>query len=88
MVRDATSSIGKATDPDVGPGYAKVEIPGVNDLPGLQTACTDAIYSDLIAKHCATSKTPVQRVTVTWDANGSFVSEGGPTGSDEPIPCP
>lgn len=71
IVRDNVTNMPNFADPDVGGGYAKLAVASVNDLDGLKLACTDAIYSNLLAQHCAVSDTPVTAQVATFNADGS-----------------
>jgi hypothetical protein len=88
LVRNDHTDLPSFGAPDVGPGYAKVAIPGANDMEALRAACTDAVYEALTAKHCAVESTPVQREFATYSADGSWSSTGC-FGDDCPfLACP
>jgi len=72
LIRDASTSVPKASDPDVGKGYAKKTIPGINDIAGLRRAATPDIYKQLIAEYVeAGNKNPVQCQVLTYNQDGS-----------------
>ncbi|MFT3764584.1 MAG: hypothetical protein QM820_03565 [Minicystis sp.] len=71
IVRDAYTNMPSFSDPDVGPGYAKQAIPGVNDIDGLKAACTSAIYEHLLGLQCAASGTDAQAEVVTYSTVGT-----------------
>lgn len=88
IVRDESTDLPPFGAPDVGSGYAKQAIVGVNDLEGLTVACTDDIYQVLIGKHCATSKTKVQLEIATYFPDGSWSATGCAAAGCEFVSCP
>jgi hypothetical protein len=88
IVRDEHADLPAFDAPDVGPGYAKRAIPGVDDMDGLHLACTPAIYAALLAQHCALSPTSVQQEFVTYAPDGQWTMTGCAAWGCDFIYCP
>ena len=74
LIRDSYTSVPLYSAPDVGKGYAKKAIPGVNTLTGLQSACTNAIYYNITQSYCTKNSNSVQEQVVTYDGLGNAQS--------------
>ena len=74
LIRDSYTSVPLFSDPDVGKGYAKTAKPGVNIISGLQSACTQADFSNLLQSYCASNSNPIQQQVMTYDSTGHWSS--------------
>ncbi len=85
-IRDMYTNAAHFYDADVGKGYAKRSIPGVNDLPGLQKACTDAIYQELIKSYVSFgNKNPIQKEVLAIAPTGYSSSSTCDDSGCEPV---
>ncbi|OGY46813.1 MAG: hypothetical protein A3J62_01995 [Candidatus Buchananbacteria bacterium RIFCSPHIGHO2_02_FULL_38_8] len=84
LIRNSSTSVPNYFSPDLGSGYAKISLPGVNDLATLKQKCTDEnddpnenIYQSLMNEYCTSTSTsgitpsPVQRQVVIYKSDGS-----------------
>lgn len=86
LIRAEWSPLPSASDPDVGRGYARQFIPGVNDLPGLRQACTRSIFQNLLNQYCAMQVYYAESKIITYNLDGSYGPfDGGSVGF--PLPC-
>lgn len=74
MVRSSSTMTPGFFAPDLGTGYAKLAKPGINTLTGLQSACTQADYNNLMVSYCNANNTSVQQQVVTYDSFGGYTS--------------
>ena len=74
MVRDSYTSVPSFNASDVGIGYAKKAILGVNDLNGLKTACTNNTFYNVMQSYCTQNSNPMQQQLVTYSSTGSVQS--------------
>ncbi len=74
MVRDPYTSVPSFNASDVGIGYAKKAILGVNDLNGLKTACTNNTFYNVMQSYCTQNSNPMQQQLVTYSSTGSVQS--------------
>ena len=70
VIRNGYTSIPTFYDPDLGKGYAKLAKPGVNNLSGLQSACTAADYAALLKSYCTINTEDVIEEVVTYGPTG------------------
>jgi hypothetical protein len=81
LIRAEWSPLPLASDPDVGRGYVRQFIPGVNDLPGLTQACTRSIYQKLLDQYCATQVYYAESKIITYNLDGTYGPfDGGSVG--------
>jgi len=64
-------------------------IPGVNDIAGLRTACTQNVYDTLLKDYCALGVNPkVQRGVLTFNSDNGVSSSGCGSMGCEYVSCP
>jgi FIMAH domain-containing protein len=77
-VRDGTSNLPDYWDPDLAPGYAKLNQP-TNDFPTLLQLCSDDVYETLMQVHCSCNPSPqaVQWLVASYNSQGfcAFLGE-------------
>lgn len=87
ILRDSYTSLPKSSDPDVGQGYAKVEVASKDD-------CTDAVKDSLKTAYCAKNTNKFQYGYATYDSNDNYSVTGCAPGAfdchieDCPAPAP
>ncbi|TSC74574.1 MAG: hypothetical protein G01um101444_260 [Parcubacteria group bacterium Gr01-1014_44] len=74
--------------PDVGVGYAKKAIPGVNTISELRRACTAEIYQELLRRYCAQNSKPPGRGVITYKEDGKIDSVASSVFGSVPVNCP
>jgi hypothetical protein len=83
VVSDNVTNIPNYFDPDIAPGYAKLAMTGATSVDDLRVMCTNAIYENLLAQHCALSDTAVQAQVAVFNRDGSPNTTGcGAVGCD------
>ena len=83
QVRNIYGSVVSFFGPDLGTKYAKIAKPGVNTIAGLQSACSQADYTQLAQAYCAQNNVKFQEEVVVYDSSGNWQQTGGgPFGSD------
>lgn len=74
LVKDSSTGTPSALDPDVGLGYAKVHIKGVNNIAGLRSKCDDNVLNDIFLSYCLGNYKELQYVVVTFNEEGDVQS--------------
>jgi len=74
LVRDSYTSVPIFSAPNLGSGYAKMAKPGVNTISGLQSACSQADFSNLLQTYCTQNLNPIQEQVMTYDSQGNYQS--------------
>ena len=70
LIKDRYIDIPRFDIADFGNGFAKYAVNGVNAVSGLKTSCTKTIYDYLLQNYCKTNSNPIQRLVMTYGANG------------------
>lgn len=73
-VRDSYTSVPLFSAPDVGVGYAKKAITGVNTLDGLKIGCTNSTFYVVMQSYCTQNSNPMQQELVTYNSAGNWQS--------------
>lgn len=88
LLRDIYTGVPVFSAPNVGTGYAKYAVSNVNAIAGLQTACTNSIYDQLLQSYCGQNSNSVQRQVMTYNTGGGWQNLScGAQGCDS-ISCP
>jgi hypothetical protein len=88
IVRDNVTNMPNFNAPDLAEGYVKQTVPNIGDLDSLKVACTNEIYENLLAQHCAVSNTPVQAQVANFFPDGSpYSTSCGAIGCNR-LACP
>lgn len=61
-----------ANIPDLGVGYAKLHIDGVDSIDALKNSCTVSIYSSLLDSYCTVNSDQSYYVVMTFDQTNAF----------------
>ncbi len=88
LVRGGSTNLPAWNAPAVGPGYAKQEMPGIDDYDGLRAACTPEIYQHLFAEYCAEGGDEAQPEVATYQPDGSWEETGCGTIGCDFVSCP
>ena len=70
LIKDRYTDIPRFDIANFGNGFAKYAVGGVNTVAGLQASCTQTIYNYLLQNYCKSNGNPIQRLIMTYGANG------------------
>jgi len=87
IVRYTSSIPPTASQPDLGAGYAKKHITGVNTFGGLQAACTETVFTSLLTDYCTINNETPQYAIATYKPDGNMYAWGSCSLCGDLHPC-